>query len=49
MATLLFDGADDYNDWKLHQLLQENSMDWNDLEIDSEFPTEELPSIAREF
>jgi len=49
MATLLFDGADSYNEWKLQQLLQENSMDWNDLDIDSEFPTEELPSIAREF
>lgn len=49
MATLLFDGADSYNEWKLQQLMEENSMDWNDLDIDSEFPTEELPSIVREF
>jgi len=49
MATLLFDGADSYNEWKLQQLMAENSMDWNDLDIDSEFPTEELPSIVREF
>jgi hypothetical protein len=49
MATLLFDGADSYNEWKLQQLMEENFMDWNDLDIDSEFPTEELPSIVREF
>ena len=49
MATLLFDGADGYNEWKLQQLMEEDFMDWNDLDIDSEFPCEELPSIAKEF